>query len=135
MPSRAEPSWQQSFTQARREFDRWRRTRPRGARIPAQLWRTAVALAQRHGVSKTASALGLDYYAVKKRLTRVAPREPIREDRPASFVELPPGCLSPSGTCVLELERPKGSRLRLELQGFPLSELERFVRSLLDDAR
>lgn len=135
MPSRAESNWRQSFTQARGEFDRWRRTRPRGARIPDRLWHQAVALARQHGVSKTASALGLDYYAVKKRLTVAQPEGPARSDRPASFVELPAGCLSPGGACVLELDGANGSRVRLELEGFALAELERFIRTLLDQTR
>ena len=34
---------------------------------PQPLWALAVRLAKTHGVSRTATALGLDYYSLKKR--------------------------------------------------------------------
>jgi len=75
------------FANARREFERWRRSRPRGARIPDRLWQMAMGLARDHGVSKTAQALHLDYYVLQHRLaaSRVGRAQP----RPtAGFIEL-----------------------------------------------
>lgn len=53
---------------ARSEFDRWRRSRRRGERIPAWLWQIATTAVAAHGVSKTSQALHLDYYALQRRL-------------------------------------------------------------------
>ena len=52
----------------RRRFDRWRRTRKGRSRIPEPLWASAVKAAGQYGVNKTAQALRLDYYALKKRV-------------------------------------------------------------------
>jgi hypothetical protein len=43
-----------------RQFERWRRVRQPGDRIPDRLWKTAVAEARRHGVSRTANLLHLE---------------------------------------------------------------------------
>ena len=46
----------------RSQFEAWRRQRKAGGRIPQPLWVMATRLAKAHGVSRTAAALGLDYY-------------------------------------------------------------------------
>ncbi len=50
------------------QFERWRRSRKRGTRIPEALWQAAAEAAEECGVSKTAQALGLDYYKLKSRV-------------------------------------------------------------------
>lgn len=52
----------------RRRFDCWRRTRPGRSRIPEALWAAAVKAAGAYGVHKTAQALRVGYYALKKRV-------------------------------------------------------------------
>ncbi len=54
-----------SLSEIRDEFERWRRDRPRGTRIPEPLWRAAAEAGRDHGVSRTAQELRLDYYALK----------------------------------------------------------------------
>lgn len=49
-------------------FTAWRSRRAMGTRIPAPLWRAAVALACQQGVGRTAMALGLGYHALKRRV-------------------------------------------------------------------
>ena len=56
----------------RRRFERWRRTRKGRSRIPEPLWTSAVKAAGEYGVNKTAQALRLDYYALKKRVAKEA---------------------------------------------------------------
>ena len=58
-------------------FTHWRSTTPVGARIPTDLWAQAVALAARHGVSKVAATLRLDYAGLKRRLTALTPPAPV----------------------------------------------------------
>jgi hypothetical protein len=55
------------LAKAKGRFDLWRQGRRLGTQIPPQLWTLAATLAQRHGVCKTASVLGLDYYSLKER--------------------------------------------------------------------
>ncbi|MGH8653062.1 MAG: hypothetical protein ACREYE_13235, partial [Gammaproteobacteria bacterium] len=45
-----------------------RRTRERLSPIPEALWASAVGLAREHGLHKTAGALRLNYYTLKKHL-------------------------------------------------------------------
>ncbi|NQU26069.1 MAG: hypothetical protein HQ567_32690 [Candidatus Nealsonbacteria bacterium] len=56
----------------RQRFERWRRTRKVRSRIPEPLWASAVKLAGRYGTHRTAKALRVDYYALKKRVEQKA---------------------------------------------------------------
>ncbi len=124
------------MSDVRRQFKRWRRSRRRGTRIPEALWRAAAEAGREHGVSKTAQALGLDYYALKKRVES-APEERSTIEPPSEikFLELPLGVASGKPECVLEFEDGQGARLRVELQGAALAELETVARALWSLAR
>jgi hypothetical protein len=52
----------------RQRFERWRRTREVRSRIPEPLWASAVKVAGTYGIHRTARALRVDYYALKKRV-------------------------------------------------------------------
>ncbi len=105
---------------ARRRIARWRETRAyRGAPMPAALWVAAIALARQHGLSTTARTLHIDYGSLKKRLdTAEAGRVP----SPA-FVELPAARPTGLGPCVIDLEAPRGRRMRLEVSGVTVADL------------
>jgi hypothetical protein len=110
--------------QARRRFQAWRGQRLRGGRIPQQLWELAVQLVNRHGVSRTASALRLDYYSLKKRVGAGVSRLP--SDGP-TFVELPAPVLA-GKQCLLELDNGAGATLRVQLIGYDTADLEALTR-------
>ena len=58
-----------ALSRARRQFDRWRsQQHNKRTRLPKELWQKAVALAREHGLNKTARALGLNYYSLKKHI-------------------------------------------------------------------
>jgi hypothetical protein len=88
--------------------------------MPVALWTAAVALARQQGLYTTARRLGIDYGSLKKRLnTAGAGRVPA-----PAFVELstavrPPGL----GPCVIDLEAPRGRRLRIEVTGVTMPDL------------
>ena len=118
----------------RDRFEGWRRTRQTGTRIPDELWSLAVKLADGHGLSRTASVLGLDYYSLRKRVaawksgsTSVPSAfvEGSASARPA-FVELSslqvpsPGF---SGECVVEFADGTGASLRIHLSGCQTPDL------------
>ena len=56
------------LVQGQSRFEAWRGLRKVGSRIPQSLWKLAVRLANAHGVSRTALALRIDYYGLKKRV-------------------------------------------------------------------
>ena len=120
------------LSDARRQFKCWRRSRKRGTRIPEALWRAAAEAGREHGVSKTAQALGLDYYALKKRVGSGGPEErpSVAPPNELKFLEIPLGTSSGRPECVVEFDDGQGARLRVELQGAALAQLETVARAL-----
>jgi len=130
----AEPA---RFEVVRRRFELWRRTRQGRARIPERLWTSAVKLAATYGLCRTARTLRLDYNALKQRVesaglsdSPAGPRPrgtmPARSastaknsaQNPAmTFLELTPleRLGSPEG--IVELEHPRGAKMRIHLPG------------------
>ena len=109
-----------------RQFAAWRAERSFGARIPDRLWAAAAKAAASCGVHQTAKALRLDYYAVQRRVQsngsqRVTTRA---GDSLPTFVELPASTLATAaGECILEFEKPEGSKLRVHLKGVHVPDL------------
>ncbi len=113
------------LAQAAAQFAQWRRRRLAGDRIPGPLWQSAVELARRYGLCPTAKALKLGYYSLKERLEEQAP---LQEGSPnsalrAAFVELPAAPLSVASECTIELEKPGGSRMRIQLKNSGMPDL------------
>lgn len=114
------------LARAQSRFRDWRRKRTIGARIPEPLWTLAVKLAIAHGSCRTASALDLDYYSLKKRLEAVAGPQPAAQP---AFVELP-APLAVGKHCTFELFDGAGSTLRIQLVGYDASEVAALSCSL-----
>ena len=131
----------------RRRFDRWRRTRKRGSPTPDRLWRPALQAAGVYGLNRTATALRVNYYALKKQVERAAaggdlPAEAGAVSRDASdglvvsgdgratatFLELAPGASTKVCECILELENPGGAKMRVHLKGVEVPDLAALSR-------
>jgi hypothetical protein len=112
-----------SLAEARRRFERWRRIRGGGGRIPHELWTAAVRAAAEHGVETVAADLDVDLGRLRHWVQTVDGGG--TEAAPATFVELPalPGVAgmadasTGASECTLELEEPSGRRLRISLRG------------------
>ena len=113
----------------RRRFERWRRTRKVRSRIPEPLWASAVKLADRYGIHRTAKALRVDYYALRKRIEGATAATASKAPGEAKFLELPAGAWPGSGECTLELEDAGGAKLRVHLKGFEAPDLATLSRS------
>jgi hypothetical protein len=116
------------LARGRSRFQAWRGTWQAGCRIPQDFWEMAVGLARTHGVSRTATGLGLDYYSLRKRVevTVVKP-----QSTAPSFIELP----SPIGVgkeCRLELDNGAGATMRVHLVGYDVADVEAVSRSFWD---
>ena len=133
MPGRKRRASASDLSRAIVRFKKWRQGRVSRTRIPVALWKLAVKVASRHGVSRTATALKLDYYALKDRLLAepVLAAEPGRSSPPAGFTELTPGPLFPS-PCGLEISDRTGSTLRIELPAGQVPDLVALGRTLWD---
>ena len=112
------------LAQARSRFEAWRQRRQGGRRIPQPLWNLAVQLASEHGVSRTATALGLDYYSLKKQAEAAAPQPP--PCGPA-FVELPPPVVV-GKQALFELDNGAGATMRVQLLGYDTADVEALAR-------
>jgi hypothetical protein len=109
-----------------RQFEQWRRVRQPGDRIPDRLWALAVAAARTHGVSRTAHLLHLESRKLKQLMIGAGPEPPVAA-APA-FVELLAPPTAGSGECTVEVEGPRGGRLRVQLRGTPVPDLVALTR-------
>ena len=115
----------------RRRFEAWRRTRTVRTRIPDPLWAAAVKVAERYGVHRTAKALRIDYYGLKKRVEGDAgsgARVPAKGEV-ATFVELAGPLPTGSSECLVELEDDSGAKMRVHLKGVEAPDLVALSRS------
>jgi hypothetical protein len=115
----------------RQRFEHWRRSRRKGARIPEGLWAAAVEAAGEYGMSRTASALGVDYYSLKKRQGERTARSrelPSLGELPA-FLELAAPLPETTSECILELEDGGGARMRVHLKAAAAPDLAALSRS------
>jgi hypothetical protein len=128
----------------RRRFERWRRTRRGHSRIPEPLWTSAVKLAGAYGLCRTARTLGLDYNALKRRVAsarlgdsprgktagaKAARQKTAAQETATAFVELVPPERACLPECIVELEDPRGAKMRIHVKGVEAPDLAALSRS------
>ena len=124
--------------QVRRRWAEWRSTHAVRSRLPEELWAAAVELVQRDGIDATARALDVDKPSLRKwagRLNPARPQPARRKSQPKqkandlpAFVELLAAGSGTARSCMVEVESPRGAKLRLELKGIQASELAELIR-------
>jgi hypothetical protein len=116
----------------RSRFELWRKGRKRCSPIPETLWSSAAKLVREHGLHRTARALRLNYYSLKKRHAAMEGL-PSRSPQKATFVELLPVGSSSSCACTIEMENARGEKMKIHLPVLDGSELtvltDRFWRT------
>jgi hypothetical protein len=112
-----------------RQIERWRQTRRHLEHMPARLWTMAASLAREHTVARIARLARLDYYALRDRLKDLAVEPTVKHEKRPSFVELPASLCAPSAECIVELEHPRGGRMRIHVKGVPTPDLAALSRS------
>ncbi|MEE9296933.1 MAG: hypothetical protein V3W34_18460 [Phycisphaerae bacterium] len=117
MRSRKTPAIPARLEAGRRRLERWRRTRKGHWPIPEPLWTPAVKLAGAYGLCTTARTLRLDYNALKKRINSAAPHDSSGQETATAFVELIPPQRACLPECIVELEHPRGAKMRIHLKG------------------
>jgi hypothetical protein len=101
----------------------WRKTHRAPSRIPKEFWVEAAGLAARYGVAPTARALRLDYAALKKRTQLLAAPKST-----PTFLEWLSPTLDSIGDCALEVESPRGARLRIQVKSLSPAGLAAIIR-------
>ena len=84
------------------------------SRIPDNLWDLAVGAAREVGVNRAARALGLEYYALKKRVVSSAKGSVLKTSGDDNFVEFDSTGAPPFFTeWAVEIENDNGDRMRV----------------------
>jgi hypothetical protein len=104
---------QAELEQVRKELAAWRATPGKGQKIPGTVWRQAVRAARRHGLNPVSKALGLDYSCLKKRVAGKGGNEKGSFGVKPAFVEVKPEATPEDLSCVIELEKGGGARMRI----------------------
>ena len=126
---------QAALEQVQSELDEWRRTRKRPHdRIPEELWSKATELAVRLGLYQVHRALRLHYADLKRRVDVVGTPEaqsPLKA-QVATFVELLPGPVNTVSECALEVESPRGARLRVVIKNIASRDVGAILRDFAE---
>ncbi len=107
---------------ARKRFEKWRKTKKKGQKIPESLWKLAVKLGRKYGLNLAAKSLHLDYYDLKGRIEAAQSERSGPETTP-TFVEVIQTPASPASECLVELESPRGVKMRFHLKTAGTQEL------------
>jgi hypothetical protein len=93
-------------------------------------------MAGRYGLHRTARALPVEYYSLKKHVEQqVAAARGRHESGPAAtFVELRPPAPVSACDCTLELENTDGSKMRVHLKTAAAPDLAALCRSFRNPA-
>jgi len=113
----------------RRQIEQWRYTRPHRMPMPEPLWTLAANLAARYGVARVSRFLRLDYYSLKERVQpeeRHAIKVSGSRSTAPTFIEFPSLTVS---ECSIELENPRGQRMRINVKGTALPDLAALTRT------
>ena len=108
------------LSRMRERLDEWRKANARGVAFPEKLWASAGRLAQRHGVFRSARALGLEYNKLKRASDGAVGRISGEARRPAvqkamKFIELTGALPGSPRECRLSLRNLSGQRLQVEM--------------------
>lgn len=95
--------------------------------MPEQLWTMAANLARQHTVARIARLARLDYYTLKERLDTPVDAA-AKQERQPSFLELPVSLGAPTTECIIEMEHPRGGRMRIQVKGESTPDLAALSR-------
>jgi len=116
-----------SLEEVKARFDAWRQNRTGKAAIPDELWSAAAEVARREGVSRTATALRVEWNHLKRCMATSG--APSRQATTPEFIELIAPSAQSRRDCTVELEGRKG-KLRIHLSGASASEVAALSRAL-----
>ena len=112
-------------------FRNWRKTRTRRTSIPRDLWKAAIEQTQYYSINTVSKALGLSYTDLKRRVKASRTDVCSSPSEVATFVELDLKETIP-GRCVIEMETPRGARLKMDFMGTVGIDLLKLAKAFWD---
>ena len=140
-------SYGEDVGQLGRRFAEFRSTHAVRSRLPEELWAAAAKLARRDGIEATARVLEVDRPSLQKWTDRFEPgaqvkaRKPRRQRRVGRTVSATPAFVEllaettgaalhdTTTSCLVEVESPRGGKLRLELKAISTNALAELIRA------
>ena len=107
-----------SLEEVRTRFETWRRAKKPHNRIPKSLWAAAVEVCKQHPIYHVSQALRLNYTELKQRTAQANSGSDTQHpslDR--NFVELSLGLEAQPVLCSIEVESPKGGKVKMSFTG------------------
>ena len=134
--------YREDIEQVRRRFAEFRAAHAVRSRLPETLWAAAAKLSRRDGIEATARALDVDRPSLRKWTDRLQPNQSAKVDKPPTrrqpkknteppppaFLELLAQTTGAATSCLIEVESPRGGKLRLDLKTIRTSELAELIR-------
>ena len=99
------------------QFEYWRQTRKKRCPIPEELWRAAELLYPEHSLYNISKALRLNYTDLKKRIEQKQTASIPSSINQAEFIELKINPAIHPAECLVEMEDPCGSKMRIHFRG------------------
>ncbi len=118
----------QEIQDLNRRVEQWRRRRRSREPMPGPLWDLAAGVAREHGVARVARIVRLGYQALKKRLNSFDSRSEEQLEKGPAFIEMRIPFTASLPECIVELEHPGGSRMRIHVKGGPAPDLPGLIR-------
>ena len=105
-----------TLEEVQNRFRIWRKSRKKRTSIPRDLWQAAIELTQYYSINIVSKALGLSYTDLKRRIKASRTDVCSSPSEVATFVELDLKETIP-GRCVIEIDTPRGDRLKMDFMG------------------
>ena len=100
------------------QFGAWRKRRRCRGQIPEALWQAAVELCRDHSIFEVSRALRLNYNGLKNRVPKARDMgRAVGQRSDLNFVKLDWGAPITLSECLVEMETPNGSKMRMSFRG------------------
>ena len=107
-----------SLEEVRQRFESWRQRRKKRSRIPENLWRAAAALSEEYSINHLAKVLRVNYTALKNQVIKFnSPETNAAYVSSSTFVELPGPMASVVPESTVEMIKPDGAVMRMQIKG------------------
>ena len=120
-----------SLEEVQDRFRIWRKTRKKRTSIPRDLWKAAIEQTQSYSINIVSKALGLSYTDLKRRVKASRANVYSNPSAVAAFVELDLKETIP-GRCVIEMNTPRGNRLKMDFMGTVGIDLLKLAKAFWD---